>query len=484
MRADGPSRQKRQTPGMRYEFINVAGNNVAGDDTTRRRVRSHAMADFKRRSTQPKQNHNNTIELDVTPLLDGSLQLTGRKSYAAGPEQSLMLRGPSPASLLDTYRSDPFGTFPINGTHRSRQLWDHMYDGTCPMFRTMSKIGFLDVIRETIALSQMLSASSRHLGLLLGSDSTDSYGYSIQATNNLQARLTDPAACTSDEVVSVVLAFACYANMFRDPDLLNIHMNGLDRILHCRGGMRSLDPNPLLRTMVYWVDVNGSYLQDIVPRYPQPFAILAVRSKLNIGFLNMPSHTADGEYTAGIPISRLRDSILELHDIIRSDLSMRDLWTDIVFPGFHISPILHALLSLHRATVYDGLDDRLRECFRFAGVIYFTELRGLFGIDTIPGQLYGSKLRLFLQGFDLPVYAERTKFYLVWALTVGACASCLDQELKDWFTAQLSQALGVLQIPTFEDYKNIITDFLWSSEALGHSLDSLNDKLFLHSQLN
>jgi hypothetical protein len=75
----------------------------------------------------------------------------------------------------------------------------------------MSKIGFLDIVRETIALSQMLSVSSRHLGLLMGSDSADSYGYSIQATNNLQERLADPAACTSDEVISVVLAFACYA---------------------------------------------------------------------------------------------------------------------------------------------------------------------------------------------------------------------------------------------------------------------------------
>jgi hypothetical protein len=73
------------------------------------------------------------------------------------------------------------------------------------------------------------------------------------------------------------------------------------------------------------VDVNGSYLQDIVPRYPQPFSILAVRSRLKVGLLVQPSYTTDGEYTAGIPISRLRDSILELHDIIRSDLSMRDL---------------------------------------------------------------------------------------------------------------------------------------------------------------
>ncbi|KAL2796677.1 hypothetical protein BJX66DRAFT_335661 [Aspergillus keveii] len=417
MRPEGLSRQKRQTHGMRFEFITVSGNNVAGDDTTRRRVRSHAMADYKRRTTQPKGSKNHTVELDVTPLLDGSLQSTNSVLHTARTEQGLMLRGPSPTSLLDTYRSDPFGTFPINGTHRSRQLWDHMYDGTCPMFRTMSKIGFLDVIRETIALSQMLSASSRHLGLLLGNDSADSYGYSIQATNSLQARLADPAACTSDEVISVVLAFACYANMFRDPDLLNIHMSGLDRILDCRGGIRSLDPNPLLRTMVYWVDVNGSYLQDIVPRYPQPFAVLTARSKLNVRLLDQPNFSTDGDYTAGIPIFQFRDSIVELHDIIRSELSTRDLWTDIIFPGFHISPILHALLSQPRATVYVAMGDRLRECFRLAAVIYLSELRGLFGVDTIPGQLYGSKLQLLLQGVDLAVYAEPTSFYLVWVLT-------------------------------------------------------------------
>ncbi|KAJ0415224.1 hypothetical protein BJY00DRAFT_317985 [Aspergillus carlsbadensis] len=422
----GGPRHKRQTSGSRFEFISVSGNNVAGDDTTRRRVRSHAMVDYKRRTTQPKEKQNNTIELDVTPLLDGSLQSSDPELLAGNPRQSLVLRGPSPASLLDTYRSDPFGAFPINGTHRSRQLWDHMYDGTCPMFQTMRKIGFLDVVRETIALSQLLSASSRHLGLLLSSDSPDSYGYSIQATNSLQERLADPAACTSDEVIAVVLAFACYANMFRDPDLLNIHMNGLDRILDCRGGIRSLDTAPLLRTMVYWVDVNGSYLQDIVPRYPQPFRILAIRSKLNIDVFDQLSRTANGEYAAGMTIFQIRDRILELHDIIRSELSTRNLWTDIIFPGFHISPILHALLSQPRATVYDDVDDRLRECFRLAAIIYLTELRGLFGVDTIPGQSYGSKLRLFLQGVDLPVYSEPANFYLVWALTVGASASYAD----------------------------------------------------------
>lgn len=140
------------------------------------------------------------------------------------------------------------------------------------MFRTMLDIGFLDVVRETIALSQLLSASSKHLGHLYADDSsTDHYRYTVHATTLLQQRLGDPATCVSDEVVVAVLAFCCYAvrycshprpmlnwltrpikNMTRDPKLLNVHINGLSRILDCRGGAQSLDSNPLLRTMLYW----------------------------------------------------------------------------------------------------------------------------------------------------------------------------------------------------------------------------------------
>ncbi|KAL3456529.1 hypothetical protein BJX64DRAFT_39777 [Aspergillus heterothallicus] len=475
---------RRRCQGSRFEFIAVTGDNVAGDESTRRRVRSHAMVDYKRRTTQPKEKPNNTIELDVTPLLGGSLQPRQQYSPVGEHEQEMVLRGPSPLSMLDTNRGDPFGTFPISGTHRSRQLWDHMYDGSCPMFRTLSMIGFLDVVRETIALSQLLSAASRHLGLLLGSDSPDAYGYSIQATTSLQERLADPIACTSDEVISIVLAFACYANMFRDPNLLNIHMNGLDRILGCRGGIRSLDTSPLLRTMIYWVDLNGAYLQDSVPRYPQPITILAARSKLNIALLDRLSHTGNGGHAPVMTMSHMRDRINELHFVIRLELARRDLWTDIIFPGFHVSPILHLLLSQPRATINESLDDQITECFRLAGIIYLTELRGLFGVDTIPGQQYGSKLQSQMQTLEPVVYTQSTNFHLVWALTVGACASCLDQYLREWFNERLISVLAVLRIPTFVDFRAAVTDYSWSTEALGQSLDSLNSKLFPATLLN
>ncbi|KAL2869752.1 uncharacterized protein BJX67DRAFT_391757 [Aspergillus lucknowensis] len=482
MTSRSSAEQDRRSPPSRFEFITVAGSNVAGDDATRRRVRSHAMADYKRRTAQPRRKENETIELDVSPLLDGSLvPTTVPAPRETSREQPIALHTANPMTLLGADRSDPFGTFPINGTYRSRQLWDHMYDGSCIMFRIMRKIGFLDVVRETIALSQLLSTSSRHLGLLLGADSSDAYGYAIQATTSLQGRLADPASCTSDEVVAIVLTFACYANMFRDPELLNIHMNGLDQILASRGGIRSLDTAPLLRIMVYWVDVNGSFMQDTIPRYPQPFTILAARSKLNIIPFEQPSHAAGGHYAEKLTRAQLRSSISELHLIIQSELSMRDLWADVLFPGFHISPILHALLLQSRAAIDDSVEARLEESFRLAAIIYLTELRGLFGIDTVPGQLYVSKLRLSLQDVAPAVYAEP---YAVWALTVGACATCLDQELRTWFTVQLAETLTILRVPSFLAFRNVITDFLWCPEALGHALNSLNGQVYPQEDQN
>jgi hypothetical protein len=125
---DGP-----QSSAPTFYFLRVAGNNVAGDAATRRRVLSHAMVDYQRRNRQPKQYMTSIIELGITPLLDGSRPLSlppqqrdgASKSDADGHSSVVFRKSPSPLTLLDASRSDPFGTFPLDSSHRSRQLWDH-----------------------------------------------------------------------------------------------------------------------------------------------------------------------------------------------------------------------------------------------------------------------------------------------------------------------------------------------------------------------
>ncbi|OJJ95706.1 hypothetical protein ASPACDRAFT_1859941 [Aspergillus aculeatus ATCC 16872] len=331
MTTSKPARSRGRPCASHFEFISVAGDNVAGDAATRRRVRSHAMVDYRRRTAKPKRKETTSIEIDTSPLLQGSASLPLLCSPSLHGKQQSCTDGSialAPLSILDASRSDPFGTFPIDRDRRTRRLWDHMYDGTCSMFRTMLDIGFLDVVRETIALSQLLSASSKHLGHLYADDSsTDHYRYTVHATILLQQRLGDPATCVSDEVVVAVLAFCCYANMTRDPKLLNVHMDGLSRILDCRGGFECLNSNPLLRTMLYWVDVNGAYIQDSMPRYQQPLAILAGRSKLTMASYRFDLPLEGGTNRHAF-VSYIRQSLAELHMIMLSELLKRNLWSD------------------------------------------------------------------------------------------------------------------------------------------------------------
>lgn len=74
-------------------------------------------------------------------------------------------------------------------------------------------MGFLDLVRETIAISQILSASAWHLVHYLrwNSDRGEDAEYSVRTARSLQQRLGNPATSTTNEVVITVLTFAAYA---------------------------------------------------------------------------------------------------------------------------------------------------------------------------------------------------------------------------------------------------------------------------------
>ena len=91
------------------------------------------------------------------------------------------------------------------------------------MFKSLLKVGFIDIVRESTALTQMLSASAWHLqgneddvggamgGFMGKSQATDDYArYSVVATRSLRKKLCSPRSRASNEVVIAVLAFAAY----------------------------------------------------------------------------------------------------------------------------------------------------------------------------------------------------------------------------------------------------------------------------------
>ncbi|KAL7905383.1 hypothetical protein GGI35DRAFT_460574 [Trichoderma velutinum] len=466
-RGDSPNSRAKE-----FEFIVLSGDQTGRDPETQRRVRSVAQANYRRQ--HPYERRQTTVELDVAPLLDGTVQ-----SSNASPSQV----PPTPMTILDASRSDPFQSFGFGGDRRAHRLWDHMYDGTCPKFNTLVQIGFVDLARETIALSQMLSASAWHLVHWLGceNDSGEDAQYSMISTHNLQQRLNSVATGASDEVVIAVLTSAAYANLIKEPGMFQVHMDGLSRILHLKGGEGALQ-SPPLRLALFWIEINGRFRQDAAPQFSPPIDLLSGQSKLNLTLLDA------AQLSSGCVIptvercevaSYLCQQLRHLNDIIASETSTRDLWIDPLFHIFHISPVLHHFLSLPRSSMYDEIHARQRECFRLAGILYLGNLRSKFDFEPGAGMLYGTKLQLILGSEGMLPKWDSSNIFLIWILTVAACSPILFDDLRMQFAALLSESVRSIGYATSQDYLAAINGFMWCDPAFGRALNSLSWQIYM-----
>ncbi|PKK51044.1 hypothetical protein CI102_2949 [Trichoderma harzianum] len=413
-----------------FEFIVLSGDETGRDRETQRRVRSVAQANYRRQ--HPYGRRRTTVELDVTPLLDGTIQ-----SPNALPSQVV----PRPMTILDASRSDPFQSFGFG---------DNLYDGTCPKFNTLVQIGFVDLARETIALSQMLSASAWHLVHWLGceSDSGEDAQYAMISTQNLQQRLNSVATGASDEVVIAVLTSAAYAV-----------------------GVEAL----------CLIEINGRFRQDAAPQFPPPNDILSGQSKLNLALFDA------AQLSSGCVIptvercevaNYLCQQLRHLNDIIASETLTRDLWIDPLFRVFHISPVLHYFLSLPRSSIHDEINARQRECFRLAGILYLGNLRSKFDFEPGAGMLYGTKLQLVLGSEGMLPTWDSSNIFLIWILTVAACSPILFDDLRMQFAALLSESVRSIGYVTSQDYLAAINGFMWCDAAFGMSLHSLSRQIY------
>ncbi|OAP64168.1 hypothetical protein AYL99_00140 [Fonsecaea erecta] len=459
---------------QRFQFIAVSGREPRPSAETRRLVHSHAQANYRRR--HPHRPRQTTWEVDVSALVDESAQNITNTSNTTS--QAAV----GPVTLLPANRSDPFQSFGIEAGSRAHRLWDHVYDGTCAKFRILIEIGFIDLVRETIAVTQMLSASAWHLVNFCRAedDSGEEAQYALITTRSLQQRLNNLATGTSDEVVTTVLAAAAYANLIKEPRIFQVHMDGLTKILHHRGGEQTLDSTPGLRLAMFLIETNGRLGQDATPQYRPPYHLLATRSRLDfhqtdVNLLSQ-SETCDS-IDQSAAVQHICQRLRQLNQIVDDECTKRELWHDSPFTLFHVSPLLHDCLSISRGTVRDGLQLRQRECFRLASILYLCGIRAKFDFEHGAGMLYGTKLQLMVGTPGMLPRWESSNVFLVWILTVAACSAILFDELRTQFVSMLAECIHAAGIGSFDEYSSMIYDFMWCSGALGPALSSLAGRI-------
>ncbi|PVH77033.1 hypothetical protein DL98DRAFT_574048 [Cadophora sp. DSE1049] len=177
---------------------------------------------------------------------------------------------------LGAGRSDPFTRYPIDMSPQTHELFDHLRGKDCSMFKTLNKIGFFQLVQHEAAFRQILYTSSADMARLrnVKEEDVEVISLSGKAIRSLSKLVVDPVLCTGEEIIVSVLAFACHCVMFGDGQDILTHFQGLEEIIKRRGGLPSLGSNQVLRTMVFWLDVNAALLLDRPPRFPVPSDIL------------------------------------------------------------------------------------------------------------------------------------------------------------------------------------------------------------------
>lgn len=193
------------------------------------------------------------------------------------------------------------------------------------------------------------------------------------------------------------------------------------------------------------IDVRGSYLQDRKPRYPQPYEILSMESKIRIAPMPTAEHLDDDGLLSQDPsVTHIFEALQQVNSLINAEAyALGDaFWQTVLFPGFHLAPILYDLLSLPRIT--HGMASKFsmrRECFRLAAILYISEVRAKFGMDNIGATSYAQKLLRSLKSPEMLSSWESDNIFLIWSLTIGSVSLCVPEALRLEFMDMLSERL-------------------------------------------
>ncbi|RFU24393.1 hypothetical protein B7463_g11947, partial [Scytalidium lignicola] len=456
-----------------FQFLTFTDFSQTTHPETKRRIRSHAMHRVQRSLRAKRQEKNVKFILDVSPLMDigSSSQSSAQQRQDYGMALSHFHATPHPSDL-GSGRVDPFKQYPIDMDLRMHELFDHLHGGICPVFRTMSKIGFFNIVADEAGFRQILCSSSAHMTQLRnGTDSPEAIVLSTQAIRSLNRRLAAPVSSLDDGIIAAILTFACHAVMFNDLPGLITHLNGLVQILQQKGGIQILNPSPVLRIMLFWVDVNAAFLQDLVPRFLSPLDILPPLYTNRLTSNVMDESSSSNLAAELVPIF---EQISLLNEFILRELGTRDLWDDGVFCGLQIVPILHQLLSVRFDIEAPNPAIVRQEFLRICAIIYLAKLRQKFGVN-LALDIYIAKLkRAVIDLYELVLGGA--DHLLLWGLIISGLQSFGYRD-HAWFVSMAAVAILHAECESWNEVVNKIGQMMWVQQAFDLECDRFRQEL-------
>lgn len=221
------------------------------------------------------------------------------------------------------------------------------------------------------------------------------------------------------------------------------------------------------------IDVRASHLQDIPPRFPQPWDILLERSQLNMS----PTPTAMPETAkastemmmADPDMAKICSYLQQVNCLIDSGFTTHGgaFWQSVLFAQFNLLPLMHSLLSMTRYDSdashdsNDSIKSKRKEYLRIAAILYVRQLWTKFGMDSSGTSLYTDKLAAGITSLDLVTTWDKDDTFRYWILLVGATCSSVPIDMRLKYGILLTAQMASVELPSR------LTSSLWCDSALG-----------------
>lgn len=208
-------------------------------------------------------------------------------------------------------------------------------------------------------------------------------------------------------------------------------MNGVKEMIRLRGGIEAINPNKLLRMILFWTDVCGAITGDVHPYFPVPYPLLYPP-------LSPPAQPSPqlqqilANLTHGQEISSIIRDLLTFTTHLTQQVRLTNgaTYSDGYFAASHHMPLIHRLSGPLSAA-----GDPVLEAVRLSCIMYTAEIRRLFGIMGIFCDTHVAKLRTGLS--NDPSDWGQLQSLRTWCLAMGAMESRGSD--REWFRGELEK---------------------------------------------
>ncbi|KAF2125502.1 hypothetical protein P153DRAFT_348731 [Dothidotthia symphoricarpi CBS 119687] len=238
-----------------FNFVNLQHPDDLKDEETQLRIRRLAMREVgKSRRRLNSNRKGNELTTDIYNRREDRLDFDRFSSGSIDPF------GPYPIQLDESSQALLANIFSHNTNHSS-QLRGSWYPVGLSCAATFHNV---------LSNSQNFIFEKLH-GHFPAQDNAQALTHHHTALRLANEMINDPTKYMSDETVGTVASFMCHHSLLGSfaGGEWHKHRNALINIVELRGGFAAIDQENL-RITLSWVDLVGSFSQDITPLVPLP----------------------------------------------------------------------------------------------------------------------------------------------------------------------------------------------------------------------